>query len=145
MSPQTIKKFLDSFTYSDNCWEWNGYKKRLGYGEFYANNARYQAHRFSYELFKGAIPDGLVLDHLCRNTSCVNPSHLEAVSNIENVMRGEGVGARAARKTHCDFGHTLTGSNVWLRKRPNGRIWRKCRKCAVRIQTEYRNRKKLSA
>ena len=105
------------------------------------NGKRLPAHRASYELFKGSIPNDLVIDHLCRNTLCVNPCHLEAVTSVENVMRGFGVGAIAARKTHCTYGHPLAGENVWLRKRPNGRTWRKCRKCAARIQAKYRERK----
>ena len=54
-------------------------------------------------MFKGTIPQGLVIDHLCRNKSCVNPAHLEAVTNTENVLRGEAPSAKAARKTHCQY------------------------------------------
>lgn len=141
MTPDKLHKFIKSFEYSDQCWKWVGTEKHLGYGEFYIGGKSTPAHRVSYELFKGKIPDGLVIDHLCRNPRCVNPAHLEAVTNVENIMRGEGVGAKAARKTVCDYGHPLVGDNVWLRRRVNGRVWRKCRACAARVQAEYRKRK----
>lgn len=66
------------------------------------------AHRMAYEHFKGPIPDGLYIDHLCRVRCCVNPDHLEAVSNRENILRGVGAGAIHARQKSCPLGHPYT-------------------------------------
>lgn len=71
------------------CWEWRAAKAGGGYGRFAPDGRRQvQAHRFAYEIVCGAIPDGLDLDHLCRNRGCVNPAHLEPVTRQENVRRG---------------------------------------------------------
>lgn len=85
------------------------------------------AHRVAYERRYGKIPKGLVIDHLCRNGLCVNPLHLEAVSNIENVMRGEGAPAKNARKTHCHKGHEFTKKNTHVSPQ-NRRICKTCRR-----------------
>lgn len=76
---------------TDGCWIWSAsrYVRRGGYGQFNLNGTAVKAHRIAYELVKGPIPDGLVLDHLCRVTACVNPDHLEAVTQQENTRRGE--------------------------------------------------------
>ena len=73
----------------NNCWEWIGAKIKAGYGEFYYKGKPVYAHRFAYELYNDKIPEDLELDHLCRNTICVNPQHLEPVTHTENLRRGE--------------------------------------------------------
>ena len=92
------------------------------------------AHRLIYAWTHGYIPEGLVIDHLCRNGLCINVEHLEAVTNVENVMRGEGVCAKNARKTHCKRGHILSLENIY--NRANGRrdckLCDKERRCALR-------------
>jgi HNH endonuclease len=78
------------------CWEWRGAVSNTGYGCFeYERNRVMSTHRYSYLQLVGAIPSGLVLDHLCRNKRCVNPDHLEPVTHAENVQRG--VAARRAK------------------------------------------------
>lgn len=94
---------------NSECWVWQGKKdKKRGYGK---TSEGLLAHRVCFTAFAGQIPDGLVLDHLCRNTSCVNPEHLEAVTQGENVRRGL-AGENSRRKTECPKGHPLSGDNL---------------------------------
>jgi hypothetical protein len=96
-----------------------------GYGMVSLGNWPLLAHRVTYEALVGSIPDGLDLDHLCRNRGCCNPEHLEPVTKAENLLRGEGVCAKNARKTHCSRGHEFTPENTIVR--PNGRACRLCK------------------
>lgn len=86
------------------------------------------AHRFSYETFVGPIPEGLVIDHLCRNTLCVNPKHLEPVTNTTNVMRGESPAALGALRKECIHGHPYSNGNLYI----DSRGYRNCRICVKR-------------
>lgn len=109
------------------CWEWAGVHTALGYSRIYIDGKYHLAHRFAYELLVGSIPVGMVLDHLCRNPGCVNPDHLEPVTDAENIRRGQGFAAQAARRTHCPQGHPYSGDN--LRVTPQGyRICVTCRR-----------------
>lgn len=108
-----------------NCWEWTaGIVK--GYGRFWSYRFGYemQAHRWAWAFLVGPIPDGLQLDHLCRNRICVNPDHLEPVTNQINCLRGESIHAVNARKAFCKRGHPLFGEN--LRIKAGMRICRTC-------------------
>lgn len=109
----------------DGCWFWEAYKSPDGYGRLQVPGMGQLAHRVSYLVFVGPIPEGTSLDHLCRNRACVNPAHLEPVSWRENILRGEGVAAHRARQTHCKRGHEFVEENVY--RFPNGR--RGCRTC----------------
>ena len=115
---------------TDTCWLWTGPLDRHGYGKCSAGAAKTGqwwrlAHRVVYELENGPIPEGLVLDHLCRVRNCVNPAHLEPVTIGENDARGISPWAENKRKTHCSRGHELSQDNVSLDKSGN----RNCIQC----------------
>ena len=112
-------QFDARWTPDGECWRWTGSISPNGYGRF---NLIY-AHRRSYELHVGPIPEGLTIDHLCRHRWCVNPAHLEPVTRGENVLRGVGPSAQHARKTHCKRGHPLSGENL--------RVHARGRECAI--------------
>lgn len=98
------------------CWNWTATKPDAeGYIRLTRGRRRYWAHRLSYEQHVGPIPEGLVIDHLCRNHGCVNPDHLEPVTSRTNVVvRGFNVTADNARLTHCRRGHPLSGENLHI-------------------------------
>lgn len=119
------------------CHVWTASVDGGGYGRLMHNGRRVLAHRFAYELVRGPIPGGLVIDHLCRNRRCCNPDHLEVVTFAENVLRGEGAPAKNARRTHCVNGHALSGANLRVDKR-GGRV---CRTCHARTCNVGRQRR----
>lgn len=108
----------------NGCWNWKA-TQGSKYGCFKWNGKHSTAHRFAYEEFFGLIPEGLTIDHLCKNTKCVNPTHLEAVSQAVNALRGDGPCAKNLRKTKCANGHELKGKNLRLRS-AGGRACRTC-------------------
>lgn len=105
------QRFFGHVQRNGACWRWHGLKDRAGYGRFNVGSRKVAAHRFAYEMFLGAIPVGLVLDHLCRVHDCVNPFHLEPVTNAENIRRGI-TGMRLAAITHCPSGHPYDETNT---------------------------------
>ena len=128
------------------CWAWTGSGTTGGYGRFWAGKRSYQAHRFAYELWVGAIPPGMTLDHLCHSSSdcpggecrhrkCVNPDHLEPVTASENVRRKYGTGL-------CKAGHELTSDNCYFRK-GGGRQCRTCAKDYRKRQSALRREKRI--
>lgn len=95
----------------DECWNWTGYVSPKGYGSFNGETGTIEAHRFAYISRNGAPPAGLVLDHLCRNTICCNPRHLEPVTHRVNILdRSMGVKAVAYRNGTCTKGHPKSRS-----------------------------------
>lgn len=127
----------------DECWEWTGTRKN-GYGRFTVPRSNapgmraVYAARFAYEFLVGPIPEGLEIDHLCRNRGCVNPSHLEPVTHRENCRRSFNPAGINARKTHCIHGHEFTPENtIEPKHRPGTRL---CRACKNRQAREARRK-----
>ena len=116
------------------CWLWPGSCNDDGYGLIRAGASSPQrrgyvlVHRVVYEHLVGAIPEGLVSDHLCRTRNCANPDHIELVSNKENILRGASFSAVNARKTHCPSGHPYSGRNLKVTYRG----WRICKVCRAK-------------
>ncbi|MGW4028263.1 HNH endonuclease signature motif containing protein [Streptomyces sp. NPDC004838] len=129
-----LTRLLDKtvFNTETGCWEWTGSRGTNGYGSFPVPGLTAQAHRAAYLLLAGPIPPGLHLDHLCRNRRCVNPDHLEPVTQAENNRRA------GAARTRCAQGHAYTEANTYRRR--TGR--RNCRQCnRDRANAWYQSRK----
>lgn len=126
--PTLDERFWAKVNKTEGCWLWTGYSTS-GYGYLRwgpQENQQFEgAHRYAYTKLRGPIPEGLVLDHLCRTPLCVNPDHLEVVTNAVNVLRGMSPPARNARKTHCKRGHEFTAENT----RWSSRGHRSCKSC----------------
>lgn len=130
MPPQSVAPGL--------CWEWTGAKTSGGYGHFWVNPVRVVCHRYAYEQLVGQIPEGLQLDHLCRNRACVNPNHLEPVTQQVNILRGFSIATSNRLKTHCPKGHPYSAENTYIHPKNNGRICRTCARERTRANREKR-------
>lgn len=132
------ERFLESFAVAGECWEWSGVIGNHGYGIFYYEGKKRElAHRYAYQMHRGEIPEGLHIDHLCRNRKCVNPSHLEAVTPLENSSRGLRYRLLNGMDDSCIHGHKYTPENTYVE--PNGYKVR-CRTCArERDRQPHRN------
>lgn len=124
---------------NSGCWLWIGGITSSGYGAFWRNGKTVLAHRVCYEIHKGQVPRELTLDHLCRNTACVNPDHLEAVTIKENTARGISPPAKNVKKTHCHRGHEFTDENTHLQVGKDGITRRRCRVCSALNDRVRRN------
>lgn len=127
------ERFWAKVNKTDGCWLWTARTFTKGYGQYTLNGKPRRAHRIAYELCIGPIPTGLTIDHVkdrgCTNKHCVNPAHLEAVTNRVNIQRGGD-----AQKTHCPQGHPYDEGNTYNDKR--GRQCITCRR--VRKQNNVR-------
>lgn len=110
------------------CIEWTRQRDKDGYGIVRVGLKTCKAHRVAYELLIDEIPCGMQLDHLCRNTACINPAHLEPVKSRENTLRGVGPSAKNAAKLKCLHGHDLTPDNTYRPPNVNQRHCRICRR-----------------
>lgn len=111
------------------CWEWTGRLDTFGYGQVdWPNSKKAQsAHRAIYKHLIGEIPEGMELDHLCRNRRCANPAHLEPVTHRENCRRG----LKGILRTHCKLGHELTPENTYVQPKTGQRHCRKCKRATL--------------
>lgn len=126
--------------YTSPCWVFTGYVRPQGYaiisGVQAGKRRNFYVHRLTWEQFRGPIPEGLTIDHLCRVRHCCNPEHLDVVTQQVNVLRGNSLSARRARQTHCRRGHPLVPGNLY--HDPGHRI---CRTCKLAQCEEYRRRR----
>lgn len=113
------------------CWLWSGAKLPSGHGVFSIKGKPKSAHRWSYENLVGPIPEGLHIDHLCRITSCVNPDHLEPVTQQENNRRGYGISSKFRGRTRCSRGHEYSEGSYYITKR-GARMCKAC--CKIRAE-----------
>lgn len=133
-------RFWPKVEKTEGCWFWKAAKHPRGYGQIHDNDRgrMVSAHIVAYELTVGPVPEGMELDHLCRNTSCVRPDHLEPVTHAENVWRGEsgsfGGPVKNAAKRRCPQGHPYSKENTYVG--PKGT--RFCRACARARQRKRR-------
>lgn len=116
----------------EGCMLWTGAVNGKSYGYMSVENRLIRVHRITYTLANGPIPEGLVIDHLCRVRHCVAPLHLEAVTQQENILRGD-----LRRGDHCPQGHAYEGDNLYVR--PGTDRW-ECRTC----HRESQRRRRLS-
>ena len=144
-----IQRFYSHLTRSaDGCWLWSTDRcDAHTYGQVSLRGRTWMAHRIAWELLVGPIPDGLVVDHLCRRPACCNPAHLDLVTPSVNVRRGNRPRASAhynARKTTCKRGHPLSGDNLYIRHDHRG-AHRVCKTCVALFSRESRERKSAPA
>jgi hypothetical protein len=135
----TVDRFWDKVDMTYSCWYWRA-NKRGGYGQFWYEGRFVGAHRYAYELLVGKIPEGLHIDHLCKNKSCVNPAHLDPTTNRDNLLRaGTNPAAVNAIKTHCIKGHELKGNNLHINKKTGQR---RCNHCHNTHNRKYEEDKR---
>lgn len=143
LTAQQQARFWAKVQKTESCWLWMACRggSNGGYGKLAVNHKPFYAHRVAYEIAIGPIPDGLQLDHLCRNPICVNPAHLEPVTSRVNLLRGNTLTAKQAAQTHCKRGHLLEGENLKIAHLKKGK--RECRICAYMRHEKWRVRRRL--
>ena len=143
---KAIERFERYTVYTGDCIVWTG-AVGGGYGRFGYKNRTWLAHKWIYEYHNGPVPEGLELDHLCRNRGCVNHGHLEPVTRSVNVLRGsaaESMRRIAAKRTHCKRGHPLANDSV-MAKCGKGYAYKKCKACHRNWQLTYTKKMKEAA
>lgn len=137
---ETAELFWSKVDKSGPCWIWTASLNAQGYGQVRRLGRNYGCHRVAYLLTHGSIPEGMQLDHLCRVRECVNPAHLEPVTNQENARRSPIMGRGQTYKTHCPQGHPYDEGNTYIT--PQGK--RRCRQCS-NAQSRMYYRRQLNA
>lgn len=142
INEKLINRFMKYVKKTENCWEWIGVKNLQGYGRFcicYKGiYAQINAHRISYMIFKDSISKEMTVHHLCRNKSCVNPEHLELMTEKENRELSGCWSAKNRRKTHCIYGHPFNNENTYYYILKNKTRSRSCRICRRRNKKIYK-------
>lgn len=136
-----MKRFWDKVRKSESCWDWIASVDRIGYGSFGFKGKTEKAHRVSFLLCKGDIPNGSCVLHKCDNRKCVNPEHLylgDMKRNMKDKM--ERRRHHFQKVTHCPKGHPYSGDNLYLRQAKSGTS-RSCKTCHREHQKEYMKRK----
>lgn len=131
------ERLLNKIKQENGCWIWTG-TRRGNYGAIRVLGHVESTHRMSYLVFTGPLEEGKHIDHLCRKGLCINPEHLELVTSRENTLRGIGVSAINAVKTHCKRGHPFDDANTIAH--PKGRNCRTCRNDAQKLNYVLGNR-----
>lgn len=143
LAPAVAERFWAKVERDDDCWIWTGALVGAGYGHFNQGGEKRMmlAHRWAYEETRGPIPEGLVLDHLCMTKACVNPAHLEPVTQAVNIERNpNAINKTCAEVTHCPRGHEYNETNTrWTGNKRN------CRTCGRIHTANYRARKAVAA
>lgn len=131
-----LLEFLRTIPRTDRCVLWPGYLGRGGYGRLTVRGKRgVKAHRESYQIHNGPVPEGMTVDHLCFTPACVNPRHLRVLSLADNSAN-----QRSAQRTHCSHGHEFTDENTYVKPGVrNGR--RTCRACQRAAVARYKTRR----
>lgn len=130
LTPDQESRFWSRVRKGEGCWIWLLTLDKDGYGRFaLTRHDPHRAHRVSYRIARGPIPENQELDHLCRNRACVRPDHLEAVTSYLNTMRGRTKASANAAKTHCSKGHLLVKEYVG-----KSGLQRKCKECPAVFQ-----------
>lgn len=142
MIKTATQRFVEKIEFGgDGCWNWTAARQKDGYGRFGWDSKVGYAHRFAYESAVGAIPPGLVVDHICNNKLCVRPEHLRAVTQQENALAlHSNTKARInAEKTHCPKGHELSEDNLVAA------LWKAGRRSCLRCDRDRSSKKRAVA
>lgn len=131
-----IERIMQRVNRTETCWLWTGALDRYGYGQISVGNHREKAHRATYKALVGPIPEGLVIDHLCRVRNCVNPAHMEPVTLAENTRRGI---PSNSLKSQCPQGHPYDAANTYT-----GAGRRDCRACRREATRRYEAKKRAA-
>lgn len=134
---QVLEDLWDKIKVNENgCWIVQTRSLDRGYARLRLDGKFQRVHRFTYEVNKGKIPSGLQIDHLCKNRTCCNPEHLEAVTQKENLLRSDGVNTRNSKKTHCPKGHEYTPDNIYIQKTKYS-LGRRCKTCFLKAREKW--------